>query len=135
MLADAGSWVTLVLGLLGVVAVLGSATAYLRASRAKALIEFNEAELKAHQTALERLRAERTDLLARITILEGKVETYARERDVLKEAVQGRVEFSALETVVASLFAEHQTHADERHQAICRDLREIKALLGDRRAQ
>ena len=134
MLDDAQSWVTLALGLLGLVAVLGSATAYLRASRAKALIEFNEAEIGAHKAALDRLRAERTDLLARITVLEGKVETYARERDVLKEAVQGRVEFSALETVVSSLFAEHHTHASERHDAICKDLREIKAMLGDRRS-
>lgn len=100
-------WVALIAGTLGVLGLLASAAAYLRAGYAKATVQTlseNNAALTDQVRILKEEREEdtrqreqeRTRNAAEVFALTARVEAQERENDILREAIQGKADVERL---------------------------------------
>lgn len=100
-------WVALIAGTLGVLGLLASAAAYLRAGYAKATVQTlseNNAALTDQVRILKEEREEdqrqrqeeRTKSAAEVFALTARVEAQERENDILREAIQGKADVERL---------------------------------------
>lgn len=124
-------WVGLLVGIVGLLGILASAAAYVRAGYAKAtvatLAESNAAlsgrveslKEEAEAAALERAQEKAREAADRAT-LEGRVEALERENSVLREVIQGKADLERL----ASLLDSHHDH-------VCGELGKVQGTLED----
>jgi chromosome segregation ATPase len=118
-------------GVITLAILLGAAYAAFRASDLRSTVSDQRHRIENLEGFLQDRDRELAEERSKRELLEGRLALVEERAGHLEEIVSGRIDFSALETHLESHHAEMVRRQDDRHDAVCTELKAVRAMLID----